>query len=175
MANGYSDKLKDPRWQKKRLKIFERDNWTCQICGSTENSLVAHHLWYFTNTEPWDYDDSYLTTLCEACHIIETDETENATNWIKYSLSRSFFSRGIRSIGFLISANTTFELYNPQHKGKHKGQVNINGNWISHDEGIHNFFKHREITEQEQQVLFNTTVPKLLNLLYTPKTEVSND
>ena len=25
---SYSDKLKDPRWQRKRLEIFERDNWT---------------------------------------------------------------------------------------------------------------------------------------------------
>ena len=30
---GYSEKLKDPRWQKKRLEILERDNFRCQYCG----------------------------------------------------------------------------------------------------------------------------------------------
>lgn len=28
----YSQKLRDPRWQKKRLEILERDSFTCQHC-----------------------------------------------------------------------------------------------------------------------------------------------
>lgn len=43
---GYSDKLKDPRWQKKRLEILTRDEWTCQICFDTESTLVVHHQKY---------------------------------------------------------------------------------------------------------------------------------
>lgn len=67
----YSEKLKDPRWQKKRLEIFERDNWTCQWCEDTESTLNIHHLQYKENCDPWDYDNSDLLTLCEFCHEIE--------------------------------------------------------------------------------------------------------
>jgi len=39
----YSDKLKDPRWQKVRLRVFEGDEWTCQICFDQESQLKAHY------------------------------------------------------------------------------------------------------------------------------------
>lgn len=44
MKKSYAEKLRDPRWQKKRLKIFERDGWACQDCRSTTNTLNLHHL-----------------------------------------------------------------------------------------------------------------------------------
>ena len=64
----YQEKLKDPRWQKKRLEILERDNFTCQICYDTEKTLHVHHRWYEKNREPWDYPNDVYTTLCENCH-----------------------------------------------------------------------------------------------------------
>jgi hypothetical protein len=64
----YADKLKDPRWQKVRLEIFQRDNWACQNCGCTTETLCIHHFHYFLNTEPWEYLESSLITLCENCH-----------------------------------------------------------------------------------------------------------
>ena len=64
----YAEKLKDPRWQKKRLEIFERDNWTCQICKSKEKTLHIHHLEYEYGVEPWNYPDVYYKTLCLDCH-----------------------------------------------------------------------------------------------------------
>ena len=64
----YKEKLLDPRWQKKRLFILERDNWTCQICKDTETSLHVHHRWYEKNRNPWDYPNEAFTTLCEKCH-----------------------------------------------------------------------------------------------------------
>lgn len=63
---NYSDKLKDPRWQKRRLKIFERDNWACVACGRTDQTLHVHHNTYVG--EPWDAPDEALKTLCEGCH-----------------------------------------------------------------------------------------------------------
>jgi hypothetical protein len=64
----YSEKLKDPRWQKKRLEILGRDNFTCQECGCDDKTLHVHHLSYAKGKEPWDADDSNLRTLCENCH-----------------------------------------------------------------------------------------------------------
>lgn len=48
----YLEKLKDPRWQKKRLKVFERDEWTCQCCNDTESTLNVHHRYYKHNADP---------------------------------------------------------------------------------------------------------------------------
>ncbi len=67
---NYSEKLKDPRWQKKRLKIMERDDFTCQNCYREDISLNVHHLKYIKGREPWEYSDKYLVTLCEKCHDI---------------------------------------------------------------------------------------------------------
>lgn len=73
MANkSYSDKLKDPRWQKKRLEIFERDGFSCQHCSDTESTLHVHHMYYEKGKEPWEYDNNALLTLCESCHENET-------------------------------------------------------------------------------------------------------
>lgn len=38
----YLEKLKDPRWQKRRLEIFQRDEFTCQVCFDTESTLHVH-------------------------------------------------------------------------------------------------------------------------------------
>jgi hypothetical protein len=69
----YADKLKDPRWQKKRLKILERDNWACRGCNDTKNSLAVHHLKYFPDKDPWECPDRFLMTLCEECHRQERE------------------------------------------------------------------------------------------------------
>jgi hypothetical protein len=63
---NYKEKLLDPRWQKKRLEVFNRDNFTCQLCGDTESSLHIHHLEYINN--PWDVDNESLITYCQHCH-----------------------------------------------------------------------------------------------------------
>lgn len=65
----YSEKLKDPRWQKKRLEIFKRDDFACLKCESKDKTLHIHHLFYFEEIEPWDYPEEFLLTLCEDCHI----------------------------------------------------------------------------------------------------------
>lgn len=72
MANKkiYSEKLLDPRWQKKRLEVFNRDKWTCLHCGDTTTTLNAHHLEYSTSGNPWDTPIESLQTLCVECHYI---------------------------------------------------------------------------------------------------------
>ena len=66
----YIEKFKDPRWQKKRLQILERDNWVCQSCGDDISMLIVHHLSYDDEAEgPWDYPDLLLITLCQECHF----------------------------------------------------------------------------------------------------------
>lgn len=64
-AMAKSDYL-DPRWQKRRLEILERDNWTCYACGSKDDTLHVHHVMYCG--KPWEAPASLLQTLCETCH-----------------------------------------------------------------------------------------------------------
>lgn len=70
----YSDKLKDPRWQKKRLEIMLRDKFTCQLCSATTATLHVHHLAYEKGKEPWEYEEKMLVTICVGCHEEETFE-----------------------------------------------------------------------------------------------------
>src|ERR1044072_1117456 len=71
----YSEKLRNANWQKKRLEIFNRDNWSCLSCGrdclKEGLSMQIHHIKYLPNLEPWEYDSSYLVTYCELCHNTE--------------------------------------------------------------------------------------------------------
>jgi hypothetical protein len=64
----YSEKCKDPRWQRKRLEVFQRDNWTCCECAETRKTLHIHHLNYQNGKNPWEYEITALQTLCSSCH-----------------------------------------------------------------------------------------------------------
>lgn len=64
----YSEKLKDPRWQKRRLEIMERDKWRCVHCADDKKTLAVHHTIYHKDAEPWEYEDAELITLCDDCH-----------------------------------------------------------------------------------------------------------
>ena len=69
-GNNYSELLKDPRWQKKRLEILNRDEFKCKICGNEKATLHAHHINYTYDIKPWDYSENRIITLCENCHKI---------------------------------------------------------------------------------------------------------
>lgn len=67
-GKSYSELLKDPRWQKKRLQIMNRDKFTCKLCGDKETTLNVHHKKYTKDSFPWEYNNDDLITLCEYCH-----------------------------------------------------------------------------------------------------------
>ena len=68
----YKEKLLDPRWQKKRLEVLERDGWKCYVCQDNETTLHVHHK-YYSNGDPWDVPNTALVTLCAVCHEDETN------------------------------------------------------------------------------------------------------
>jgi hypothetical protein len=70
MANDYSQKLRNPLWQAKRLLTFNRDEFTCTLCGDCKTELHVHHKYYKPNTEPWDYPDDAFQTLDKHCHLV---------------------------------------------------------------------------------------------------------
>jgi len=89
---AYVDKLRDPRWQKKRLEILQRDNWTCVACGDKDSTLHIHHRWYERGAEPWDVVDEALVTLCETCHEQETANRPSDEAELLKSIKRRYFS-----------------------------------------------------------------------------------
>ena len=81
----YAEQIKDPRWQKKRLEIMERDKFMCRSCFSEEDTLHVHHTMYFKNRLIFDYDNRYLLTLCEDCHESITIAINNSKELLAYS------------------------------------------------------------------------------------------
>jgi hypothetical protein len=79
----WSELCLDPRWQKLRLEVFERDEWACIRCQSKDRTLHAHHLFYDTierdgfdeerRRYPWEYDLGDLVTFCADCHAEERE------------------------------------------------------------------------------------------------------
>jgi len=92
VKTDYSEKLKDPRWQKKRLEILERDQWMCQHCYDTKSTLSVHHLYYESSRDPWDYDDAALVTLCNDCHQFEYDNINISAKNLIISMKKAGFT-----------------------------------------------------------------------------------
>ena len=88
----YQEKLKDPRWQKKRLEVLERDNWSCQICSGTEETLHVHHRRYVAGRSPWEYHNDDLVSLCEDCHEHERECRKEYESQLLEVLKNKFFA-----------------------------------------------------------------------------------
>ena len=89
---AYGEKLKDPRWQKLRLQVFERDEWACQWCYAKKRTLAVHHLWYEKGAEPWEAGMDSLLTVCELCHQQEYEYRNQYESELLEVLRRKGFS-----------------------------------------------------------------------------------
>ena len=87
----YYEKLKDPRWQKKRLEILNRDEFTCKICNDTKSTLHIHHKYYEYGNDPWDYPDNCFITLCADCHESEEMNIKEYSKLFIDTLKKSNF------------------------------------------------------------------------------------
>ena len=91
MSNAtYSEKLQNPLWQRKRLEILNRDNFTCQLCQDKGTTLHIHHKEYIKGNQPWEYADDNFQTLCKYCHAVV--EYLKDSKCMVISMSRSFSS-----------------------------------------------------------------------------------
>lgn len=70
----YSEQLKHPQWQKRRLEVLQAANFSCQRCGDTERQLHAHHKAYVRGRLPWDYPADMLECLCDPCHELAHEQ-----------------------------------------------------------------------------------------------------
>lgn len=93
--SAYSEKLRDPRWQKMRLKVMERDEFRCVICGDDASTLNVHHRWYEGGREPWDYPVESLVTLCESCHEQEGNNRRWAEEKLLAVIKQKYFAHDL--------------------------------------------------------------------------------
>lgn len=111
----YSEKLRDPRWQKMRLEILQRDDWACQICFDTKSTLNVHHRYYEAGRDPWNYPEPALVTLCEDCHALEGDyRAESETRLIKALRSAGAFNSQIDELA---------EMFELKHFSEHEWSI----------------------------------------------------
>jgi len=65
LISRYSQK----EYREWRKKIYEEDNYTCQVCGQVGGKLNAHHKYNYGNYPQYRFDINNGVTLCESCHI----------------------------------------------------------------------------------------------------------
>lgn len=97
MVMDYKEQIKSPKWQKRRLEIMQKDNFTCQLCGDTESMLNVHHLTYHKDKKIWEYEDWELITLCENCHKEEHSSIDDVINEIESIKSRGVTVQEIKA------------------------------------------------------------------------------
>jgi hypothetical protein len=90
MAKTYYEKLKDPRWQKLRLEVMQRDDFACTRCGDKESTLNVHHWFYAKSGNPWDAEFGDMDTLCEDCHSHVESMISTCKTFIKLNKKFSF-------------------------------------------------------------------------------------
>lgn len=79
-------------WQRKKNRILERDNYTCQICGDTESAMQVHHISYkHCNGKAYNALDGELITLCEKCHL--ADDGDHSSFYCGYITLLSKFDK----------------------------------------------------------------------------------
>ena len=76
MKLTYSEQLKHPNWQKKRLESLEAARWECANCGDKSQTLHVHHRQYFKGRMAWEYSGAELAVLCETCHTAEHQDLD---------------------------------------------------------------------------------------------------
>lgn len=105
----YLEQYKNPKWQKLRLKILERDKWCCQRCYDDESQLQVHHRRYIYGRKIWEYDKCDLVTLCNECHAEEKIFMKEGMEKFITILKRNLFSIHINdlhcSLGWLFHEN----------------------------------------------------------------------
>ncbi len=104
----YSDKLKYPKWQKKRLEIMGRDSFKCSNCNTDKIELQVHHLDYFPSLEPWEYPNDMLITLCEPCHSKELRRFKHENYLLKCLQHKGFLADDLVCLMGIINTNPRF-------------------------------------------------------------------
>lgn len=79
--SSYAEQLRHPKWQEKRLRVFQAAGFRCARCESNSRELHAHHKLYLKGHKAWEYEDDLIECLCDRCHDVAHAEREEL-DWI---------------------------------------------------------------------------------------------
>jgi 5-methylcytosine-specific restriction endonuclease McrA len=118
---SYSELLRDPRWQKKRLEVLNAANFKCEDCGCADKELQVHHCHYQKGKQPWEHDKDFLMCLCSSCHEV-----------------RQIYEDGIRSsVGRLNRFSTSAEVRERMWDSVKQGSEKFYAWSIEHENSNH--------------------------------------
>lgn len=65
---NHKNRMYCPKTRVWRIKVFKRDNYTCQSCDIKGGKLQAHHIYNYYSHKKLRYVTSNGITLCKICH-----------------------------------------------------------------------------------------------------------
>ncbi len=108
MFVSYKEKLRDPRWQRKKNEVLNRDNYQCFDCKSTTKNLQVHHLDYIQGIDPWEYPMDMLRTLCEKCHEKEKGRIDMERHLATTLMHKGFLMSDLLAFSCKLETDTQF-------------------------------------------------------------------
>jgi len=106
MSSKYAERLKHPKWQRRRLQIMSAADWKCVRCQAADQPLNVHHKLYRDGAEPWEYADDELVCLCEQCH--ENEHRDVFTRAEVLKLIESALAGAAKKFDDLLARNNEF-------------------------------------------------------------------
>jgi len=123
-SSSYSSKLRDARWQRKRLEIMQRDEFTCKSCGASDKdegtTLNVHHAYYEYGKNPWEYPSSSLVTWCEKCH----EKRKVMARYIDESVIRLSMEAYSGLMNMVVTRDDTLLFKAMNHSAAHNVDIN---------------------------------------------------
>jgi hypothetical protein len=124
---SYTDLLKHPKWQRKRLEIMQRADFKCEECDNDEVTLNVHHSYYKKDHAPWEYPNESLHCLCENCHERITN-IQNRLNRQVRKLSKRYDCL-LMLLGYALGIESEIDLDVPIEVFSHDIAVGLADYW----------------------------------------------
>ncbi|MBW8815581.1 MAG: HNH endonuclease [Caulobacterales bacterium] len=64
------------RWQRLRIRVFVRENYTCQLCSRVTGRPIADHVRPHRGDPALFWSEANVQTLCKPCHDGEKQAAE---------------------------------------------------------------------------------------------------
>ena len=78
-------------WKNWREKVFEKDNYTCQLCGKRNLEIHPHHFIGLTYKPELAYKIDNGITVCKNCHyLIHSSQELQVSGWYQKGSESNF-------------------------------------------------------------------------------------